>query len=90
MNKIWAWVAGVGGVIVVLGAMGWGVPYYIKSEVTVQVNATLTAAGIETIDDTADANKAAVSAVLQRLDSIENRMIARDELFMQYLERQAN
>lgn len=90
MNKVWAYIAGIGGLITVLVAMGWGVPHYIKTEVTAQVTANLTAAGIETIDDTADTNKATITAIQSQLSGMEDRMIERDRLFMEYLERQAS
>lgn len=90
MNKVYAWIGGVTGALVILGAMLWGVPYYIRAEVTTQVNTVLTAAGLETIDDMADTNKATIGALQTQLSGIELRMIERDRLFMEYLERQAN
>ncbi len=86
MNKTATVVTIVGGVIAFLGAQFWGVPYYVRSVARAEVKVILAEvsdpAGIGT-------NEANIGAVLTRLDSIEARMIARDKLFMEYLERQA-
>ena len=93
MSKIEKWIAGitlftvVGGVLV---QQFWYVPYYIESAVRAQVVAELNAADFNAVEDASDLNTATIAAVQAQLTGIENRMIARDALFMQYLQRQSS
>lgn len=68
----------------------WGVPYYIKHQVSTEVAAELAGAGIDTTKSDATNNKAQLGAVMTRLESIEARMIERDRMFLEYLQKQAD
>ena len=89
-QKIAAAIAGVATTAGALGAVFWGVPYYIDRQVDAKVAEELAGAGVSTTKEAANQNKATIGAVLNRLDSMETRMIERDRLFMQYLQEQAN
>ena len=72
-----------------LALLLWGVPYYLKAEVhDLYMDEAEASPHPVTLGDLAT-NTAAVTALQLQLASMENRMIARDELFMKYLERQA-
>jgi len=93
MNKIWAWIGGIGGTTVVLGAMLWGVPYYIRAEVTEQVAViSATASKPQSITDL----EAEDLVIIQRLNTltagqtrIEGKVDTFSASFLAYLERQA-
>lgn len=81
-------------VLVLAGLVLWGVPSYIKVQVTNQVTAELkerdVAASAASAKSLAEKNEAALEAFGGQLSSMEDRMIARDEWLKGYLERQAN
>lgn len=88
-SKTEKWIVSATGAIGLLALLLWGVPYYLKSQVhDLYVNEAEASPHPVTLADLAG-NTAAVSALRIQLSSMEGRMIARDELFMQYLERQA-
>lgn len=89
-QKITAAIAGVATTVGALAAVFWGVPYYIDNQVDAKVAVELADAGIGTTATAASTNTATIGAVLNRLDSMENRMIERDKLFIEWLQRQAN
>lgn len=76
-------------VVTMAGLTFWGVPFYIKTQVVAEVRTELEQAGVDALNDQADGNSAVGDAIITRLDSIENRMIERDQMFIAYLERQA-
>lgn len=78
-------VSGIG----LLGLLLWGVPYFLKAEVHDLYMAEAIASPHPVTKGDLANNTAAVIALQIQLTSMENRMIARDELFMAYLERQA-
>ena len=80
MNKFWAWIGGIGGLIVILGAMVWGIPPYLKSTVSDLYAAEAAAAPPPTIPAAVVENTAAVKALGEQLGSMDARMIARDQL----------
>lgn len=72
-----------------LALLLWGVPYFLKAEVhDLYVAEAAASPHPVTKGDLADTTAAVIALQIQ-LTSMENRMIARDELFMGYLERQA-
>lgn len=80
------------GIATAVGALAvilWGVPYYIGSQVRAQVAVELRQHDVPGIEETADGNKATLGAVLTQLEGMETRMIERDQMFIDYLERQA-
>jgi len=93
MNKIWAWIGGIGGTTVVLGAMLWGVPHYIKVQVAQQVAViSASASKPQSITDLEAKNL----VIIQRLDTltvgqtrIEGKVDTFSASFLAYLERQA-
>ncbi len=87
MNKVGIWISSITGAIVLIGALLWGVPWYIQGQVIAQVKLEL--AEVSTPQAVVD-NTAALKAFGEQLTGMENRMIARDKFFMEYLERQAN
>lgn len=72
-----------------LAIMFWGVPYYLKAEVhdLFMVESIASPHPVTTAD--LAGTTAAVIALQLQLTSMENRMIARDKLFMDYLKEQA-
>lgn len=90
-QKISAAIAGVAATAGALGAVFWGVPHYIDRTVAtaVQAEVAAVAADLDAVDTSADASAAQIQAISTQLTSIENRMIERDRLFMEWLERQA-
>lgn len=68
----------------------WGVPYYLKAEVhdLFMIESAASPHPVTT-EDLADTVGAVVALQIQ-LSSMENRMIARDALFMEYLQAQAS
>ena len=82
----------IGG-LAAIGAAGavmfWGVPYYINHQVRGAVANEFDAVGLPNIQQTTNGNKAVAGAILNRLEGMEKRMIERDKMFMDYLERQA-
>ena len=80
MNKFWAWVGGIGGLLVIVGAMVWGVPHYLKSTVSDLYAAEAEAAPAPSIPQAVLDNTAAVKAFGEQLNSVEARMIARDQI----------
>lgn len=89
-GKIIGGIAAVGAAVAIVL---WGVPYYIGAQVRTQVATELEAAGVSTslgsLDEVSGANQATIGAVLSRLESMETRMIARDEFIMDYFKEQA-
>lgn len=87
MNKTATIIGLITGAFVILGMMLWGVPWYIKGQVAHEVGlvheSLAPPAGIAT-------NNATILAVQQQLTAMETRMIDRDKLFIEYLERQAS
>ena len=89
MNKISIWIGIVTGIIVLGGSVFWGVPSYIQVQVRNQVEIELAKNDVSAAKAMAEQNKAALTSFGTQLDSMEARMIARDEWLMNYLERQA-
>lgn len=86
----WGKIAGMAGAVVVIAGLAfWGVPHYIAVQVEAEVKAELQDAGVDTLDTQVTDNGATAAAILQRLDSMETRMVERDAMFIAYLERQA-
>ncbi|MCK4869454.1 MAG: hypothetical protein KAI41_02285 [Hyphomicrobiaceae bacterium] len=83
-------VGGIASVLTTVALVLWGVPYYLKGEVSDLYAAEQKAAAELEPDQNPVQNAADIQAVLDRLESMENRMIARDALFMEYLQAQAN
>jgi len=83
-------VSGVAAAAAAVALVLWGVPYYIKHQVSTEVAAELAGAGIDTTKTDAVNNKAQLGAVLTRLDSMEQRMVERDRIFLEYLQKQAD
>jgi len=82
----------VGSIAAVLAAVAlvlWGVPYYLKAEVhdLFMVESIASPHPVTTAD--LAGTTAAVTALQLQLTSMESRMIARDALFMEYLQDQA-
>ena len=92
-EQIGKWAGAVTAVIVLAAAVLWGVPYYIKAQVRTQVTAELAeqavSGEIDALESIAKANAAALQANGAILIRMEGRMVARDQLFAAYLERQA-
>lgn len=92
-EQIGKWAGAITAVIVLAAAVLWGVPYYIKAQVRTQVTAELAeqavSSEIDTLETIAKANAAALLANSAILVRMEDRMIRRDQLFADYLERQA-
>ncbi len=68
----------------------WGVPYYLKAEVHDLYSAELEASPHPVTEDDLAAALAVGIALQLQLASMETRMIARDKLFMEYLQAQAS
>ena len=88
MNKISTWIGVVTGFIVLGGSIFWGVPSYIQVQVRTQVKAELMENGTTIAKEMAAENKAALIAFGGQLESMETRMIARDEWLKNYLASQ--
>ena len=90
----WKWVGGIAAAAGAATAVLWGVPSYIEKVVRERVTAELTVQGVSAISDKVTDNGAKLTSIETtmntRFDSIETRMIARDELFMVYLQSQTN
>ena len=86
MSDLVKWISGIIGGLTLGGLVLWGVPTYLKSTVHDLYVAEGEAAGAPA---GVTQNEATIHAVQAQLTGIENRMIARDKLFMEYLERQA-
>lgn len=71
------------------GIMFWGVPYYLDSEVSVRVKAELNALPPASVPQAVVDNTAAINSLNTTMQSMETRMIERDRLFMEYLQKQA-
>lgn len=84
------WIGGATAVLVLVGMVLWGVPWYLKGQVADLYAAEVAASALIAPDENATENAATIGAIQQQLTSMENRMIKRDEFFMAYLERQAN
>jgi len=85
MKKVFFWVGGITGVIGLIVAMLWGVPYYIESQVKIQIDALhndQTPAEVVTLT----AQMKSVEAGLLR---VETKVDSFNLLFVGYLERQA-
>ena len=86
-------IAKIGGVIVILGSMVWGVPYYIRAQVAEQVTAiSANASKPQSIIDLEAKNL----VIIERLDTltagqtrIESKVDTFSASFLAYLERQA-
>lgn len=77
----------------VLGAAAlvlWGVPYYLKAEVHDLYMDELVASPHPVTTEDLAVTVGAITALQSQLTSMENRMIARDALFMEYLQDQAS
>jgi hypothetical protein len=92
-DKIKSWGAAVVAIFGVLTVSLWGVPYYIGTQVREQVTHELKEQavsdeldGVKTIAQT---NSATLAAIAGQLERMEKAQIRRDELFADYLERQA-
>lgn len=85
MNKISTWLGIVTGFLVLGGSIFWGVPSYIKVQVRDQVKIELSESGTSAAKQMAEENKAALKAFGGQLESMETRMIARDEWLKNYL-----
>lgn len=83
-------VTGIGAIAAAALFVLWGVPYYLKAEVHDLYVAELTASPHPVTTNDLAETTAAVTAVQLQLVSMEKRMIARDELFMNYLQDQAS
>ncbi len=68
----------------------WGVPYYLKAEVHDLFMVEAVASPHPVTEDDLAVTVGAISALQLQLTSMENRMIARDVLFMDYLQDQAS
>ncbi len=81
----------VGGITAVLGAIAlvlWGVPWYLKGQVHELYEAEKVEDARLAPDENPVQNAATINAIQTQLNGIETRMIARDALFMEYLQRQ--
>lgn len=92
-TKISAWAGGVTASVAVVVAMAWGVPHYIATAVHEDYSRELAETQVENaakgpVMYKAD-HDASTVALAAQLDGIENRMIQRDKMFIDYLERQA-
>ena len=77
----WQKISTIIGVIVVGGGLVlWGVPYYLKSQVHDLYAAEVKAAPVATIPQAVVDNTAAIKSFGKQLDSVEERMIARDKI----------
>jgi hypothetical protein len=80
-------------VVAAAGVLFWGVPYWMQTQVRAQVTAELREQAVSTaVDDVeaiAKANKATLTAIQGTLTRMEQAQIRRDQLFAEYLERQA-
>ncbi len=68
----------------------WGVPYYLKAEVHDLFAVEAAASPHPVTEEDLAVTVGAISALQLQLTSMENRMIARDALFMEYLQDQAS
>jgi len=85
-NKVFQWTAGIGSVLVLVSAMVWGVPPYLKSEVHDLYVAEAKAAGLSPEELTLIAKYEAMDERLIRVEATVNDFSIR---FIAYLERQA-
>ena len=86
VGRVLAAVASIGAAAAV---MFWGVPWYLKGQVHELFMAELAeqrALAPENVSPVQ--NAATINAIQTQLTGIENRMIARDELFYEFLQRQ--
>ncbi len=97
MNKVWSWIGGITGLVVLIGAMVWGVPFYLETQIRTLYAAEVVAAGPPSIPAAVGENTAAIKAFGEQLDSMDARMIARDQIqakrdavIMQYFADKAN
>ena len=67
----------------------WGVPYYLKAEVHDLYMDELVASPHPVTTEDLAVTVGAITALQSQLTSMETRMIARDALFMEYLQDQA-
>ena len=93
MNRIFALISGCTAALVLVGALLWGVPFYIRAQVADQV-AAINAAAPKSQDITA--LESADLVIVTRLDNLADgqvRIEAKVDLFatsfMSYLERQS-
>lgn len=84
MNKTAAIIGLITGAFVIVGSMLWGVPWYIKGQVQSEVALIEFPAPAGIAD-----NGATITAIQLQLTNMEKRMVERDKLFIDYLERQA-
>lgn len=81
-------------VVAAAAVLFWGVPYWMKTQVREQVTAELKEQAVTTtvgeVDRLAKANAATLTAIQGTLTRMEQAQIRRDQLFAEYLERQAN
>ena len=89
MNNLQKWIGGITAAIILAGLVLWGVPWYLKGQVADLYAAEVAASAAIAPDENATDNAATIGAIQQQLTSMENRMIKRDQFFMEYLERQA-
>ena len=89
MSNLQKLIGGATAAIILAGLVLWGVPWYLKGQVSNLYDAEVKASALIAPDENATDNAATIGAIQQQLTSMENRMIKRDEFFMAYLERQA-
>ena len=92
-NEVFKWAAGIGSVLVLVSAMVWGVPPYLKSEVHTLYDAEVAAAGpsqeVLILIAKVEAVEAGLIRVEARTDATGVKVDDFSIRFIDYLERQA-
>jgi len=92
-DKIKNWAAAGIAILGLSAAVLWGVPYWMKTEVRGMVTTELEEQAVSTavaeVEAIAKSNQATLSSVNATLERMEAAQMKRDQLFAEYLERQA-
>jgi len=92
-NEIFKWAAGIGSILVLVTAMVWGVPPYLKSEVHDLYDAEVAAAGpSQEVKDLIAEMKAVQAGQIRVEGRVDTLVVKVDDFsirFIAYLERQA-
>ncbi len=83
-------ISSIAAILTTVAVVLWGVPYYLKAEVHALYMIELEASPHPVTTKDLAVTVGAISALQLQLTSMENRMIARDALFMEYLQDQAS
>lgn len=74
------WIGSIASAAAAVGIILWGVPYYIKHQVEVEVRAEMAEIGTPAPPAEISQNTATIEAVQSQLSSMEQRMIERDRI----------